>query len=90
MRYFSFLLFLLTSCATLSEMKETMEHASVVIEQNTEKLEQAGIIIEKNTYETKFYTRIMRYAFPIVWASIFALNYIFFKKILNRIGRRRL
>jgi hypothetical protein len=89
MRFLYLLSIFMTSCVPYSQIAETLQHASDVIETNTKKIEETGAIIAKNTTEVRGYTIVMKMIFPIIWAALFIFNYVFFRKILNQLEKKR-
>lgn len=83
--FFVFLAF--SSCASLAQMKTSLDQASHVIEQNTQKMDETGLVIAENTKEIRAYTIGMEYAFPIFCIALFAFNYLFFHRILKQIKK---
>lgn len=89
MRRLAFIFLLITGCSSLSQMEDTIQRSSAVIEQNTQKMEETGLIIAENTREIKIYTRVMQFVFPIIWFSLFLFGYVLYRKTIKAINSKK-
>src|SRR5690348_12805131 len=97
------MIFLATSCSTLNNMNDNLNHSNCAIEENTQMVKQSGSMIEENTKEIRQSGHViaentraiigctypMRFILPAFCASLFLFNYVFFRKILKRLKKNK-